>query len=55
MNSLKRPLLGILLAAAVLSLIGCASNPQGGTIPWSRPASWENQIPGMGSQPGLGR
>ena len=52
MNSLKKPLLGFLLVVFAL-LAGCAA-PQGSAIPWSRPASWENQIPGMGSGPGGG-
>jgi hypothetical protein len=47
-------LLGLLLLAAALLAAGCSSAPQG-TQPWSRPASWENQIPGMSSAPGMGR
>ncbi len=53
MTSLKRLLLAV-LAAAALSLIGCTSQTDT-SIPWSRPASWEAQVPGMGSGQGLGR
>ncbi len=54
MNSLKKPLLGLLLALSGLLLAGCVGSAQGSAIPWSRPASWENQVPGMGTAPGLG-
>lgn len=36
-----------LIALAVLGLAGCASDPKESAIPWSRPATWENQVPGM--------
>ncbi len=55
MKSLKKPLLGFLLVVSGLILAGCAATPQGTAIPWSRPAQWENQIPGMTGAPGLGR
>lgn len=45
----------ILLALAVGSLFaGCISTKKGGesSIPWSNPASWENQVPGMGNNMG---
>jgi hypothetical protein len=54
MNLLSKRLLGLLLFAAGLLVAGCSSAPQG-TQPWSRPASWENQIPGMSNSPGMGR
>ena len=54
MNSLKKPLLGLLLALSGLLMAGCVGSQQGAAIPWSRPASWENQVPGMGTAPGLG-
>jgi len=39
----------ILLAAGAL-LAGCSSQtPADSAMPWSRPANWENQVPGMGS------
>jgi len=44
----------ILMAAAALGLAGtfggCASDPDENTIPWSRPQSWEGQVPGLGTQ-----
>lgn len=34
---------------ATLATSGCASkSPEDSSIPWSRPASWEGGIPGMG-------
>lgn len=49
----------LLLALAVLgtSLLftGCTSKTeQDSSIPWSRPASWEGGIPGMGGMGGPG-
>ncbi|HWA10287.1 MAG TPA: hypothetical protein VG838_12610 [Opitutaceae bacterium] len=56
MNSLIKPVVGLLLVLSALLFAGCSATPQGTAIPWSRPASWENQIPGMGTSPGgLGR
>lgn len=51
---MKQRLVLAALAAALLALAtGCASKqPEDSSIPWSRPASWEGGIPGMG---GLGR
>lgn len=55
MNSLKKPILGFLLLVFGALFAGCASQTSQDTaIPWSRPASWEGQIPGMGSGPGQG-
>jgi hypothetical protein len=54
MNVLKTTA-SILLALAVGSLFaGCISTKKGGdnSIPWSNPASWENQVPGMGNNMG---
>jgi len=42
----------LVLSLTVLALIGfsgCAADPKESAIPWSRPASWENQVPGMTS------
>lgn len=49
-----RRLLAICLGSAFLALsLGCVSKqPEESSIPWSRPASWEGGIPGMGS-PGM--
>ncbi len=49
--------LTLALAAGSLLLTGCTSKTeQDSTIPWSRPASWEGGIPGMGGMgsPGSG-
>ena len=52
MNSLKKPL-ALLLVLLAASLAGCQMSPQKDTaIPWSRPAGWEGQIPGMGQPSG---
>ena len=53
MRSLPR----LLLASVVLALgslaAGCSTNsPKQTSIPWSRPAGWEGQIPGMGQPSG---
>ncbi|MCU0791521.1 MAG: hypothetical protein MUE42_01415 [Opitutaceae bacterium] len=50
---MPRRLLSLLLASTLLALAsGCASKaPEDSSIPWSRPASWEGGMPGMG---GLG-
>ncbi len=53
MSSLARRLLalGLFIAAAFAS--GCSTNaPKQTSIPWSRPAGWEGQIPGMGQPSG---
>lgn len=34
-------------ALALLGLAGCATDPKESAIPWSRPQTWENQVPGM--------
>ena len=45
----------LLLAALGALFAGCSLNTQKNTaIPWSRPATWEGQIPGMGTTPGSG-
>ncbi|MGH8017483.1 MAG: hypothetical protein ACREIA_04220 [Opitutaceae bacterium] len=49
MNSvLKRLVFLALTAACALVLSGCATRPQDSTVPWSRPADWEGQLPGVG-------
>ena len=54
MTSTKKPLLFALAAAfAALLLGGCSTQtPKQSSIPWSQPASWEGQIPGMGQTTG---
>ena len=52
MTSSKRLFALVLLALGAL-LGGCQMTPQKDTaIPWSRPAGWEGQIPGMGQPSG---
>ena len=49
MNSLKKPVFALLLLALGAFLGGCTSKTEkDSSIPWSRPADWEGQIPGMG-------
>jgi len=50
MNSFARStLLLLVLAAAALAGACSTQTPTDSAIPWSRPANWENQVPGMGS------
>ena len=49
MNTLKKPVLALILLAFGALLGGCTSKTSKDTsIPWSRPANWEGQMPGMG-------
>lgn len=53
MNTLKKPLLALLLLTFGALLGGCETRTSKNTaIPWSRPAGWEGQIPGMGQSTG---
>lgn len=54
MNVLKAALSALLLVALGSLVTGCVSTNQAGgsSIPWSNPASWENQVPGMGGSNG---
>lgn len=55
MKHLRLPLLGLLLGLFSILATGCTSRTsQDTSIPWSRPAGWEGQIPGMGTTPGSG-
>lgn len=48
MQSIKRPLVALLLAIFGALFVGCSTRtPKDTSIPWSRPADWEGQIPGM--------
>ena len=50
MNTLKKPILVLVLIAFGAILGGCTSKTARDTsIPWSRPADWEGQMPGMGT------
>ena len=52
MTSIKRLVLAALVTSGAF-LAGCSS-PSDSSIPWSRPANWEGQVPGMGTTPGSG-
>ena len=53
MTSLKKPILSLLLLVVGVVVGGCSTNaPKQSSIPWSRPAGWEGQIPGMGQPTG---
>ena len=53
MSSLSKPILALILLALGALAGGCSTNsPKQTSIPWSRPAGWEGQIPGMGQPSG---
>lgn len=54
---MSRRLTLLALGLALLALApGCATKqPEDSSIPWSRPASWEGGIPGMGGMGNPGR
>ncbi len=53
MNLLIKRVLALLLLSLGALLAGCSTqNPTDSSIPWNRPASWEGQVPGMGTTPG---
>lgn len=53
MSSLPRLLLASILLGLGTLATGCSTNaPKQTSIPWSRPAGWEGQIPGMGQPSG---
>lgn len=53
MTSLPKLLLASLLLACGALATGCSTNsPKQSSIPWSQPAAWEGQIPGMGQPTG---
>ena len=53
MISLKKSVSGLLLIVFIALTAGCTTPKRDTSIPWSRPADWEGQIPGMGG--GMGR
>ena len=57
LNSRKFFFVLLMSALAILGLAGCGTTQQDSSIPWSRPADWEGQIPGMSGNSGsnLGR
>ena len=48
LNLRKTIFAAVLAGLLLLGLSGCFSSQQDSSIPWSRPADWENTIPGMG-------
>jgi len=46
--SRKALYVSLLALFALLGFSGCVPSKQESSIPWSRPADWEGQIPGMG-------
>lgn len=53
MTSPKKLVLASLLLAIGAMVGGCSTAaPRNSSIPWSQPASWEGQIPGMGQPSG---
>jgi len=49
MKSPQKALFALLIATIALLATGCTSKTASdSSIPWSRPASWEGQVPGMG-------
>jgi len=47
-NKKIRCLLLLVLAATGAALFSGCATPQDSAVPWSRPADWEGQLPGMG-------
>ena len=53
MNRILRIFLAAVFVALAGLAAGCSSvDKKDSSIPWSRPAGWEGQIPGMGSPTG---
>ena len=53
MTTLKKPIAVLLLVAFGSLLTGCAiKSEKESAIPWSRPAGWEGQVPGMSTSTG---
>ncbi len=40
----------LLTVAPLLFFAGCEQDPHETPVPWSQPADWEGQIPGMGGR-----
>lgn len=57
MSSFSGTLLRIFALAALAYLAGCSIQSQKDSpIPWEKPADWEGQVPGMGTEgSGAGR
>lgn len=56
MKLLRVPLLLLLLGLVSTLLTGCFTTrkEEDSSMPWSRPAGWEGQVPGMGTPQGSG-
>jgi hypothetical protein len=54
MKLFARLLFVVLSLVGLMAASGCTSQ-RDTSIPWSRPANWEGQVPGMGATPGSGR
>lgn len=55
MKHIRQVLLLVLAGVFTLLASGCTTRTsQDTSIPWSRPANWEGQVPGMGTTPGSG-
>ncbi|MEN9632812.1 MAG: hypothetical protein RL077_1216 [Verrucomicrobiota bacterium] len=53
MTALKKSTIAFLVLTFAALAGGCSTNsPKQTSIPWSRPAGWEGQIPGMGQPTG---
>lgn len=53
MTTLKKPVALLLLVAFGAILAGCnTKSEKNSAIPWSRPAGWEGQVPGMSTSSG---
>lgn len=51
MKFISKTVLGALLLALAAFATGCTSKTsRDSSIPWSQPANWEGQIPGMGGR-----
>jgi hypothetical protein len=55
MKATFRLLIALAGIAGAFSFTGCTSaTEEDSAIPWSRPANWEGQVPGMGTGQGSG-
>ena len=55
MKKTLRLLLALAGIAGSFLISGCTSQTEAdSSIPWSRPANWEGQVPGMGTGKGSG-
>jgi len=51
MKLVTKPMLGLMLLILGVLFTGCTTrSSKDSSIPWSRPADWEGQIPGLSQQ-----